>query len=559
MDTEEVLPLLEPPGEFEANAYYWSFPSRPRLIGRTSAGTTPWWRLSEKPADYSVFWGEYSGLDTATMCGPVGRHRIHACWQAKTLNRVCAALEGLSWTSIDVMRIGRTELQECQRPIIVWVGVSATALAKLSAPWPLIASKLRAVRLALDADGLTDVECEMRKSELILTVDDASPRLLEPRRGADRQGSSSSELLATLAVSTAVGQAISPAHYQSSTGTLGLYLATKNEPGKKRQDDAAVWALTCHHVVFPAGGQRTTPPAVMMLPTTAVLDDALSTINMEISEARDSIAGARPRNAQTPDETLTWQVAQRRLHRGTQLLRVLSSFQASDEARVLGHVHHSPPRGVNNAKGEPAYTRDWALIALDRAKFPAAYRLENVVDLEMETSRKLHKLINTHIRSVAGAPKPVYNFPPDKLIRLQGIVPVSEMLGRPPAHNLLATHDGDPHLIVMKRGYTSEVTAGVVLDIQSVTRHFSGSREVRSHELTVMHISGQRAIGDSTVNNFSGPGDSGAIVFDLKGRIVGMLTGGSGGHGQIDTTYVTPFKYLQDDIERALKRPIRLP
>ncbi|CAK7269550.1 hypothetical protein SEPCBS57363_003659 [Sporothrix epigloea] len=178
-DTDELLPLLEPPGDFEVWAYYWAMPSRPRLLGRTSSGAHPWWRLLEPPVD--SHWGPTANLTRATVCGPVGPHPIHACWRKSTLNRVRAALSGLPWTSIDVLRIGRTELREYERPIIVWVGVSPSAMVKIEEPWALIASNLRAVRAALDADNLTDVECEMRESEIFKTAN-AGPRLLLPPR-----------------------------------------------------------------------------------------------------------------------------------------------------------------------------------------------------------------------------------------------------------------------------------------------------------------------------------------------------------------------------------------
>ncbi|KAF9233460.1 hypothetical protein BU15DRAFT_80069 [Melanogaster broomeanus] len=43
---------------------------------------------------------------------------------------------------------------------------------------------------------------------------------------------------------------------------------------------------------------------------------------------------------------------------------------------------------------------------------------------------------------------------------------------------------------------------------------------------------------------FSEPGDSGSIIADIRGRIGGMLTGGSGKAGSSDMTYATPFWWL---------------
>lgn len=54
-------------------------------------------------------------------------------------------------------------------------------------------------------------------------------------------------------------------------------------------------------------------------------------------------------------------------------------------------------------------------------------------------------------------------------MRLQGTVPVDELLGNSSA-SVTADHDGCRN-IVMKRGTESKLTAGIVLDVESVARH----------------------------------------------------------------------------------------
>lgn len=50
---------------------------------------------------------------------------------------------------------------------------------------------------------------------------------------------------------------------------------------------------------------------------------------------------------------------------------------------------------------------------------------------------------------------------------------------------------------------------------------------------------------------FSRKGNSGSFVFNLQGRIGGILTGGVGdkGRGISDTTYVTPIEWLLEDMK----------
>jgi len=56
-------------------------------------------------------------------------------------------------------------------------------------------------------------------------------------------------------------------------------------------------------------------------------------------------------------------------------------------------------------------------------------------------------------------------------------------------------------------------------------------------------------------NPFSKPGDSGSIIADVKGRIGGMLTGGSAkvGSDRMDITYATPFWWLMKRIKASRK------
>ena len=65
-------------------------------------------------------------------------------------------------------------------------------------------------------------------------------------------------------------------------------------------------------------------------------------------------------------------------------------------------------------------------------------------------------------------------------------------------------------------------------------------------------------VGLGASQPFSVKGDSGAIVFDLKGRIGGIMTAGTGLTERVDTTYVTPMDWLLSDIKEQLKMPIHI-
>jgi hypothetical protein len=50
---------------------------------------------------------------------------------------------------------------------------------------------------------------------------------------------------------------------------------------------------------------------------------------------------------------------------------------------------------------------------------------------------------------------------------------------------------------------------------------------------------------------FSAEGDSGSIVVDGQGRIVGMITGGTGATDEADVTYLTPYFWLEERVKQA--------
>jgi hypothetical protein len=50
---------------------------------------------------------------------------------------------------------------------------------------------------------------------------------------------------------------------------------------------------------------------------------------------------------------------------------------------------------------------------------------------------------------------------------------------------------------------------------------------------------------------FSAPGDSGSVIADANGRIVGILIGGAGQADSIDVTYASPYYWVEERIKKA--------
>jgi len=97
-----------------------------------------------------------------------------------------------------------------------------------------------------------------------------------------------------------------------------------------------------------------------------------------------------------------------------------------------------------------------------------------------------------------------------------------------------------------KEGPITGLTWGRANEVKSVTRTDS---EVISIQWCVVRLF-KRA--------FSEKGDSGSVVFDLEGRIGGIMTAGTGLTERVDTTYVTPMVWLLSDIKKQLKIPIQI-
>jgi len=111
-----------------------------------------------------------------------------------------------------------------------------------------------------------------------------------------------------------------------------------------------------------------------------------------------------------------------------------------------------------------------------------------------------------------------FEYPEDRLLPLKGII--TDDLMRAPD---LRDSDGEPCLLVAKRGNATGTTLGRANGIFSIVRDYFNDMSINqtSVEWGIINY-------DSKSDVFSEPGDSGSIIADICGRIGGMLTGGSG-------------------------------
>src|SRR6266478_3813264 len=103
--------------------------------------------------------------------------------------------------------------------------------------------------------------------------------------------------------------------------------------------------------------------------------------------------------------------------------------------------------------------------------------------------------------------------------------------------------DGEPCLLVVKSGNATDTTIGRANGVFSIVRDYFNDMSVNqtSMEWGIMNY-------DSKSEVFSEPSDSGSAIADIRGRIGGMLTGGSGKTKSTDITYATPFWWLLERV-----------
>jgi len=133
-----------------------------------------------------------------------------------------------------------------------------------------------------------------------------------------------------------------------------------------------------------------------------------------------------------------------------------------------------------------------------------------------------------------------YKYPRDGLLQAYGVVKDKEM--RSPQH---LDANGYKCLHVVKNGLATGTTVGRVNGLDSFTRIYAEyDIEQTSVEVAVLPYNRKRG-------PFSARGDSGAIVLERSGGIVGMLTSGSGATDETDTTYLTPYWWLEEQIKEV--------
>ena len=132
-----------------------------------------------------------------------------------------------------------------------------------------------------------------------------------------------------------------------------------------------------------------------------------------------------------------------------------------------------------------------------------------------------------------------YVYPRDGLLQACGVIQLDDIHN--PKH---LDANGEQCLLVVKNGLTTGTTIGRVLGMESYTRVYKEYNiDKTSIEIGVLPYGNMKG-------SFSAPGDSGSIVLDRSGGILGMLTECAGTTDRTDVTYVTPYSFLDKKIKK---------
>lgn len=135
--------------------------------------------------------------------------------------------------------------------------------------------------------------------------------------------------------------------------------------------------------------------------------------------------------------------------------------------------------------------------------------------------------------------KMVFQFPTNRQLRINGWLS-REFLANPDSFD----GNGEPCMIVMKYGNTTDLTVGRFAGLEAYVCDEHGQE---STELAVYNY-------DCESGPFSAKGDSGSLIFDGMGRMVGILHSGMPKSGHV--TFATPawwaIEKLKDEYPHAV-------
>ncbi|KAJ3874662.1 hypothetical protein F5051DRAFT_498287 [Lentinula edodes] len=420
---------------------------------------------------------------------------------------------GVRWTSIDPLAFAEAGKKSFS-PLLLWIGVVPGSLQ-----YKLANTAAEAVTKLISEAGFGGVEIGFRES--IVTPSLAGPKMLSFDPFKDPISEFTKPFTPTLGLSIAP---LKSPHYE---GTGALYIREKTEGGR-------IFLLTCAHVARPPPDHRNT--GLVRKTSSSPREHIIALGHDGYSSTLQSMKAA----IGDLDRLIKdWQVILDRLGEAqedesetiTQKREEHLNLVPND--RIIGEVIHVEPIAVS--VGPQKFTQDWALIALYESKFEWEKFKGNVVYI----GGNISTLDYGKIMFPRDDDRENYEYPQDGLLQARGVIQLNDIYN--PKH---LDVNGEQCLLVVKNGLTTGTTIGRVLGMESFSRTYKDYQiEKTSIEIGVVSYGNKNG-------PFSSAGDSGSIVLDRNGGILGMITGGAGTTDRTDVTYVTPYSFLDKSIKK---------
>ncbi|KAF8552333.1 hypothetical protein OG21DRAFT_1535374 [Imleria badia] len=527
----------------EALSYYAGLPSQPALIYRTGKEQ---WSPPKGPEAYRRL---------KELC-QVFAHPIIEVWNDELGWKVVSVMDAhqIRFTTIDIVRFKKVveddEEGEAKNPVVgpvtIWIGVSPDTTSATAAH-----GAAQDVLALLKDYKITDVDVDFRESAYVREV---GPRLHRPVGDLD-------PLVDVVGPLTpALGLGISTNARLGAQGTMAVYIA---EGG----DNDRLLGLTCRHVLISSKDTNVDYVYHPSAPTRDVLlgkrafNNLVDSIKVRIGRHgiaikrwRSQIAGFKRREQGTDAADVAKARADRGVTQGLvnnaeaamdalgELLNQVNQDWNQPNNRVLGHVLRSP--AIALGVGPHRFTEDYGILQVNRDKLGEGFQ-GNKIDLDafLTIPPRLRTKLDADEFTLKCYPHAdadwKFRFPDDRLLPLTGTIS-DDLMRHPDMWDL----DGELCLLVVKNGNATGTTIGRANGVFSIVRDYFNDPSINqtSMEWGIINY-------DSKSEVFSKAGDSGSIIADIRGRIGGMLTGGSGKTESSDMTYATPFWWLLERIQ----------
>ncbi|RYO83609.1 hypothetical protein DL766_006462 [Monosporascus sp. MC13-8B] len=500
-DATSSLVPYEPSPE-ERDEYYYGFAGNPKLVARTSCD------IWAKP-QHEEGWDQKL-CQTPKRYAAIGDHDIVRKWSKILCVQVAHALNNCHWNYFCPIRIGlKGNRFRDNCPVVLLIAVDWDTLS-----WKDGITTALQCRSILRNFQIGDVEVEIMEGRYRhAAVSTELEALFDPE---DEVQENIHETM--IPMLSSLGYPLGYLEDRRGQGTLGLYL--------KFKDHTPIYGLTCRHVVH---GDRQAGDSYKfsgadrqqyhIQGTQATFQGWECELEAKLVQCKSLIERLEYKH-NCWDSYLQYDETRQHL-RPTDLermqldsVRVESAFTekvlkcvsqlVQKDKRKVGHLAFHPALQVSARK--PGYLKDWALVELDLAKYLGPP--ENKVFLgdrglaEMKSHRfrpMVTKLVKGHLP-------------------LSGILPAEDtqaqvfLSGMPPEEYRQGT------MVVGKRGARTGLTFGVKNEIEAVIRSPGcGLDDQLTWEMLIIPAEGYE--------KFSDGGDSGSSVFDLEGRVVGLVTG----------------------------------